>query len=101
MSAVRYAATFWRDASAAIRYAIEQGEGHWATQLVDDIKELERLLTDFPDAGRELDRIAETSLRKMKLRRCPYFVWYTTDPHNVVLARLFHARQLTPAPRLP
>lgn len=101
MRAIRYAATFWRDANAEIRYAIEHGEERWSRQLAEDIVDVERLLTDFPDAGRELDRIGETTLRKMKLRRCPFLVWYTTDPQKVVIARLFHVRQLTPEPRLP
>lgn len=101
MRALRYANTFRTDFNAQAGYAIDRGEHDQAVRLTEDIVDLERLLTDFPEAGREIDRRGARALRKIKLRRCPFIVWYATDPRKTVLARLFHARQRTPRPRLP
>lgn len=101
MRVVRYAETFWNDVAAQIEYALERDEREWTVKLTDDIVELQRLLAEFPDAGVELDRDGAMTLRKLRLRRCPFLVWYTADRERVVIARLFHARQATPEPRLP
>lgn len=72
--------------------------------LAQDLDTLRSLLAEFPEAGRELDRAGVKTLRRLKLRRAPYLVWYSFDPESpartVELYRLFHARQLTPEPRL-
>jgi hypothetical protein len=72
--------------------------------LERDLDTLRSLVSEFPEAGRELDRAGAKTLRKLKLHRAPYFVWYSFDPERgpgiVELYRLFHARQLTPEPRV-
>ena len=103
MTAVRYADTFRKEVDAEIEFVLESGEREWAITLTQDIVELEQLLRSFPEVGSELDRDGARTLRKMRLRRSPFLVWYTADQEKdqVVLARLFHARQLRPEPRLP
>lgn len=57
---------------------------------------LEVLLASFPDAGRVLANLEGGTLRKLKLRRCPFVVWYARKPGEIALARIFHARQDRP-----
>lgn len=102
MTRVRYADRCRSEALAEVRRSVAAGEHQWAVRLTEDLIELEDLVARFPDAGIEIARDGRATLRKMKLRHCPFVVWYTTDEarDEVVLARLFHARQRTPAPRL-
>ena len=84
---------------------ITNGAWRWISILERDLDTLRSLLSEFPEAGRELDRVGPKTLRKLKLHRAPYFVWYSFDPERgrgvVELYRLFHARQLTPEARMP
>ena len=82
---------------------IANGPWRWIDVLERDLDTLRSLLSQFPEAGRELDRAGAKTLRRLKLHRAPFFVWYSFDPERgiVELYRFFHARQLTPEPRLP
>jgi plasmid stabilization system protein ParE len=84
-------------------YLVERGEREWAARLREDLDEIGELLGRFPEAGRELARDGDASLRKLRLRRCPFVVWYGFDPlaEQATFIRLFHARQRTPKPRPP
>lgn len=78
-------------------------EGEWDRLQIlgQDLDDLVQLLTRFPDAGRELDREGSHTLRKLRLRRVPFYVWYrTADGEDTWLVRLFHVRQRTPRPRM-
>jgi hypothetical protein len=90
---------------AAAAQLVENSKWRWIFLISQDLETLRSLLSQFPAAGRELDRAGATSLRRLKLRRTPFLVWYSFDPERgagtVELYRLFHARQRTPEPRLP
>lgn len=90
---------------AAAAQLLEASEWRWILLTAQDLDTLWSLLSQFPEAGRELDRVGGRTLRRLKLHRAPYLVWYSFDPEHgagtVELYRLFHARQLTPEPRLP
>jgi len=65
---------------------------------------VEDLLGQFPEAGVELARDGPMILRRLRLQHAPFYVWYIVDlrrDRGVTFFRLFHARQLTPEPRLP
>ena len=75
-------------------------EWSWVATLEQDLDETSQLLARFPDAGRELARDGERTLRKLRLRRAPFYVWYrTAEGEDTRLVRLFHVRQRTPRPR--
>lgn len=88
-----------------VAHLINGAEWRWISVLARDLDTLKSLLSQFPEAGRELDRAGARTLRKLKLRRAALFVWYLFDPERgpgvVELYRFFHARQLRPDPRLP
>jgi hypothetical protein len=72
--------------------------------LWDEIDAAEDLLGQFPDAGVELRQDGAMTVRRLRLKRVPFYVWYLVDVRKgrrVTLFRLFHARQRTPEPRLP
>lgn len=100
---IRYGSTFGRELDAEVEYLVDRGELQWIRRLRDDLDTIARLLLRFPDVGRELGRQDQTTLRKLKLQRCPFVLWYLSDPasEEVVFFRLFHSRQATPEPRLP
>lgn len=93
------------DVRAAVAHLAEDSAWRWISVLALDLETLKSLLSQFPEAGRELDRAGAKTLRRLKLHRAPYLIWYSFDPERgggvVELYRLFHARQLTPEPRLP
>lgn len=89
---------------AAAAQLVEASEWRWILLTSPDLDTLRSLLSQFPEAGRELNRDGAKTLRRLKLHRTPYLVWYSFDPERgagiVELYRLFHARQLTPDLRL-
>lgn len=105
MPRVEYEDVFSADLSAELSYLRARQERAWITNLHDDLAELTALLTHFPEAGRELARKRTVTLRKLRLRRAPFYIWYTFDSAiangPVRFLRLFHVRQRTPEPRLP
>jgi hypothetical protein len=93
------------DVRATIAHLVEDSEWRWISVLALDLETLKSLLAQFPSAGRELDRAGARTLRRLKLHRAPFFVWYSFDPERgrgaVELHRFFHLHQRTPEPRLP
>ncbi len=101
MARVQHATDFTRALEATLVRLRGQGQASRIAMMRDDLGELERLLTRFPDAGRALATEGAFALRKLRLRRTPFYVWYVVDgPHDVVtFVRLFHTRQRAPDPR--
>lgn len=93
------------DVSATVAHLVEDSQWRWISVLAMDLETLKSLVAQFPAAGRELDRAGARTLRRLKLHRAPFFVWYSFDPEPglgvVELYRFFHVRQRTPGPRLP
>jgi plasmid stabilization system protein ParE len=80
-------------------------EQEWSRlqRLWDEIDAAEDLLGQFPEAGVELAQEGAMTVRRLRLKRIPFYVWYIVDLRKgggVTLFRLFHARQLTPEPHL-
>lgn len=86
-------ATFHRDLHAQVNILVGRQDAEGVDRLSADLAALQDLLAAFPDAGRELAAIDRSTLRKLKLRRCPFVVWYLREQDRVTLTRLFHARQ--------
>lgn len=58
----------------------------------------------FPEAGVELARDGAMTVRRLRLKRAPFYVWYLVDlrkGRRVTFFRLFHARQLTSPVSVP
>lgn len=102
MPRVVFHGDFERDVRKQIAYLRAQGDEARVFGLLEDLAELKELLASFPEAGRELTRQGTESLRKLKARRSPFFVWYSFEPDldEVTFFRLFHGRQRTREPRL-
>jgi len=104
MPRVIFGELFERDLARQLAYLADAGERGRIDGIAADIDEIAALLAVFPLAGREL-AAAQTggTLRKLRLRRTPFSVWYSFDPASedapVVLHRLFHVRQRTARPR--
>ena len=93
---------FQRDLRAHTAYLRSQGDLDRIRRLDEDLAALEETVQRFPQVGRELTREVDSSLRRLRLRHAPLFVWYVFEPerNEIALIRLFHARQLTPDPRV-
>jgi len=66
----------------------------------------ETLLSHFPLSGSELSRTDTHTLRRLRLRRAPFYVYHLFDEATgrvgpVRFLRLFHTGQSTPGPQLP
>lgn len=96
MLRVRRSAKFARDLDAQVAFLVAGDDLEGIDRLELDLAAVEQLLSTFPDAGRELGATESWSLRKLKLRRCPFVVWYQRESGQLTLARLFHARQDQP-----
>lgn len=92
------------DLRAEVNYLGGQREWDWIVLLHDDLAEAEAMVLRFPNSGFELAHQGTESLRRLRMRRAPFFVWYSADaasPDRVVrFLRLFHTRQRAPKPRL-
>lgn len=93
---VRRSATFARLLEAQARFLTDRDDADGIRRLEEDLSDLTGLLATFPDAGRELATQEGATLRKLKLRRCPFVVWYVRQKDRVTLARIHHARQDRP-----
>lgn len=93
---------FDSDVAAQLERLVELDSVDGILGLLGDLSELIALLARYPEAGRELARDRERTLRKLRLRRAPFVAWYRYAPDldEVSLYRLFHARQNMPPPRL-
>jgi len=90
---VRRGALFIRDLRSQLLFLVRGDDAEGIERLEEDLAALDRLLGVFPDAGSELTKIDGTALRKLKLRRCPFIVWYLREKDQITFTRLFHARQ--------
>lgn len=89
-------ATFRRSLEAQVEHLVRLRDADGIIRLRDDLADLKTLLGSFPDAGRDLASTSDATLRKLRLRRCPFVVWYVRQAKRVILTRLFHARQDRP-----
>jgi len=89
---------FAADVRRQIAHAIQEGGVPWVVRLQEDLAEVERILAEFPQAGRELRLGRRATVRKLRLRRAPFVVWYQIGSRGktLVLVRLFHVRQRVP-----
>lgn len=94
---------FKRDVGAQVEYLRAQEDVERIHGLLKDLTALKALLEDYPEAGREVMREGDASLRMMPLRRASFVAWYKTAAQQgeVTLYRLFHERQRRPKPELP
>lgn len=89
---------------AALAYRTTDRSGPGSNSVWDEIDAAEDLLGQFPEAGVVIAQDSALTVRSLQLSRVPFYVWYLVDLRDgrrVTLFRLFHARQLTPEPRLP
>lgn len=106
MARVVYAEEFSTDLRRQVEYLRRLQEFGWIRTLREDLDDVAGLLSGFPLLGTELTREGTETLRKLRLRRAPFFLWHSYDEAAgsdgpMLFLRLFHTRQKTPAPRLP
>jgi plasmid stabilization system protein ParE len=92
---VIFAPRFGQDLRLQTLYLESEGKPTWADRLVDEVAEIEKLLTAFPEAG-QTDHLRGTrALRRVTLRCLPFFVWYEHQPRKkrVIVLHLLHQRQ--------
>lgn len=103
MARVVYGQEFYKDVARVVAYLADRQELAWIETLAQDLDEIEGLLGRFPEAGHELTREGTSALRKLRLRRAPFYVWYAFDAGTagapVWFVRLFHVRQAGPLER--
>jgi hypothetical protein len=82
---------------ANLQYLAEHDHFEWRELLDEDFRAVEQLLRSFPRSGTLIRARGSRELRKMRLRRTPFFVLYLCEPADahapVVLLHLFHVRQ--------
>jgi plasmid stabilization system protein ParE len=100
---VEFTKPFDEDAHRHVDLVAKDGEWARILGLITELALLRDRLATFPELGRELLADERGTLRRIALAKAPYFVWYRYDPEADIVrfARLFHARQRTPAPGLP
>ncbi len=89
---------FASDLRRQLSYLVERDELEWIITLREDLDEAEDLLASFPAAGREVRLGRRAPVRRLRLRRAPYVIWYqlSATRMRVTLVRLFHVRQRRP-----
>ena len=99
---VRLHRDFLADFERQIAWLEHRAELAWIDGLEADIVRAVELLGAFPAAGVLQYREAAIVLRRLVLSSTPYFAWYVYDEGrpagDLWLVRLFHLRQLRPAP---
>lgn len=102
MRRVRQHPEFEADFLSQLGWLTEHGERSWVTNLFEGTTGLVATLRQFPAAGEIKDQRAGITLRQLHHPRGPYLVWYVTDERtpkvDIWMVRLFHIRQLRPAP---
>lgn len=106
MTRVEYGEEFVADLEREVEYLRRLAEFGWIQTLAEDLDDIGDMLGAFPLLGHVLAREGADALLKLRLRRAPFYVWYsyreeTAEQGLVTLLRLFHTRQRTPEPRLP
>lgn len=77
------------------------GELAWIEGLEADVIRAVDLLSAYPAAGALQHREDTIASRRLVLSSTPYLAWYVHDDRpdgDLWLVRLFHSRQLRPAP---
>ncbi|MGH2377230.1 MAG: hypothetical protein ACRDGT_02005 [Candidatus Limnocylindria bacterium] len=106
MARIVYADEFSSDLERDVGYLQRIQQLDWVRTLMEDLSDIEGLLEHFPRVGYELARRGTEALLRLRMRRAPYYVWYSYDEATgqdgaITLLRLFHTKQQTPEPRLP
>ncbi len=104
MARVEFGAAFLSDVRRQTELLADSEEWIRVDRLLADVATMADLLSQFPELGRELARERGRTMRRIAVRRLPFFVWYRFDPRgegSIRMSRLFHARQRTPKPGLP
>ncbi len=91
-------ADFLVDLENQVGYLFLADERRWISMLQEDLYEALELLASFPEAGQQVSLQRRPRVRRLRLRRTPFVIWYrvTANRQRLVLLRLFHARQLRP-----
>ncbi len=101
--AIQYGADFVGGLRANLEYLRKRGDLEWFELLEADLGELEVLVSRFPAVGTLMEHRGSVELRKLRLKRTPFVVWYVVDTRvaksPVTFLRLFHARQRSALPR--
>lgn len=99
MGQVEYLAAFRADLERQIRYVRERADEDRVQALRTELADTTRFLARFPEAGTELSRDHARVIRRLPLRRAPFYVLYAREaarPGAVRCLRLFHVRQRGP-----
>jgi len=103
LARVEFGAAFLADVRRQTGQLADAEEWIRLDRLLADVATVADMLSQFPEIGRELAREKGRTMRRIPVRRLPFFVWYRFDPRGdgtVRMSRLFHAHQRTPRPRL-
>ena len=88
-----FAATLREEAA----YLREREKPQWMPLLEADLAAAAQLLASFPHGGTSTARRGSRELRKIRLERTPFYVWYVFDAAEangpVTFLRIFHMRQ--------
>jgi len=99
---VRLHGDFLADFERQIAWLERRGELAWIEGLEGDVIRALDLLSAYPAAGVLQHREGAIALRRLVLSSTPYLAWYVYDDDrpagDLWLVRLFHSRQLRPAP---
>ena len=101
---VRLHGDFLADFERQVAWLERRAELAWIEGLEADVIRAVDLLTAYPAAGVLQHREGSVALRRLVLSSTPYLAWYVYDEARAAgdlwLVRLFHSRQLRPAPAL-
>ena len=99
---VRIHPDFLADVTRQIAWLARNGETSWIGRLEADVSGTMELLDRYPAAGMLIERQGAIVLRQVIFRSTPYVAWYLYDDGpptpDVLLVRLYHARQRRPRP---
>ncbi|MBL8957033.1 MAG: hypothetical protein JNK82_40040 [Myxococcaceae bacterium] len=94
--ALRHSEAFRADIRANVIHLVRTDRLEWLDLLHDDLAQLQGLLVAVPRAGVLVKKRGASELRKMRLRRTPFTVFYACRPDDtkgpVVMLRLWHLR---------
>ena len=84
---IRYTDPARQDVAALLTYTKRHWPGH-VQKVRDRIREVERLLADFPEAGPLTER---SGVRRYGLRSFPYVIFYRVMLSEIVIISVYHA----------
>lgn len=104
MRRVRQHADFAADYREQLQWLTGHADPSWIETLLRETDRLLKMLTAFPSAGGREDQQSGMVMRRINYARLPYVIWYVYDPDDpdgdVLLVRLFHAKQERPRPEI-